>query len=52
MKTIREREYAFVAIKANYVAHTVQHRGAMTAVSQMQIQHPPVNCIQILVDMF
>lgn len=50
METIRRSQHAFIAVKSNYVVHTIEERGAMAALRKMLIQHRSLDGVKILID--
>jgi len=50
METIRRSQHAFIAVKINDIAHTIEERGAMAALRKMPIQGRSLDGAKILID--
>jgi hypothetical protein len=50
MKTIWRSQHTLIAVKNNHIAHSIEERSAMTALSKMLIQRGLLKGIELLVD--
>jgi hypothetical protein len=50
MKAVWRSQHALVTVKSNYIAHTIEQRSTVTALSKMLIQRRSSGGIEILID--